>query len=73
MSPVVFDSKPTPTPRGGARPKRASTVAAALASLCETCGGRILGGAVTAGDLRYCTFECALAASGPAVPGNYLG
>lgn len=57
------------------RPKSIATVnsmSAALALLCEICGGVVSGGAVSSGAAMHCSLECAQAASGR-VPGNYLG
>lgn len=50
----------------------ANSVTAALALLCEICGGVVSGGAVSSGAALHCSLECAQAASGR-VPGNYLG
>jgi hypothetical protein len=50
-----------------------ATVARALASLCEVCGGTLGGGAVIYGPVSYCSFECAHTARDRFVAGNYLG
>jgi hypothetical protein len=47
-------------------------VAAALAALCEFCGGLANGVTVSSGALTYCSVDCAHAAQGQ-IPGNYLG
>ncbi len=49
-----------------------NTVTAALALLCDICGGGVSGGAVSNGAGIHCSLECAQVASGR-VPGNYLG
>lgn len=59
--------------RGPARSKARETVARALASLCEVCGGSVAGGAVLFGPVSYCSTECAHAARDRFVAGNYLG
>jgi len=53
--------------------KARATVARALASLCEVCGGTLGGGAVLFGPVSYCSFECAHSARDRFVAGNYLG
>lgn len=58
-----------PARNNGAR----ATVARALASLCEVCGGTLGGGAVLFGPVSYCSFECAHTARDRFVAGNYLG
>lgn len=50
-----------------------ATIARALASLCEVCGGTLGGGAVLYGPVSYCSFECAHTARDRFVAGNYLG
>jgi hypothetical protein len=63
---------------GGVNRRRSKSIAtvnnvtAALALLCEICGGVVSGGAVSSGAAMHCSLECAQAASGR-VPGNYLG
>lgn len=49
-----------------------NTMTAALALLCDVCGGLVSGGAVSNGAGFHCSLECAQVASGR-VPGNYLG
>jgi len=53
--------------------KARATVARALASLCDVCGGTLGGGAVLFGPVSYCSFECAHTARDRFVAGNYLG
>ena len=53
--------------------KARESVARALASLCEVCGGTLGGGAVLYGPVSYCSFECAHTARDRFVAGNYLG
>ncbi|HET7465456.1 MAG TPA: hypothetical protein VFL29_02205 [Candidatus Dormibacteraeota bacterium] len=57
----------------GASRKARETVARALASLCEVCGGALGGGAVLFGPTSYCSVECAHSARHRFVAGNYLG
>ena len=58
--------------RGGPNDATTTTMAAALALLCDVCGGRVGGGAVSNGTGLLCSLECAQVESGR-VPGNYLG
>ena len=59
--------------RNSARKKARETVARALASLCEVCGGSVGGGAVLLGPASYCSTECAYTARDRFVAGNYRG
>ena len=59
--------------RGAARSNKArETIARALASLCDVCGGSVSGGAVLFGPVSYCSTECAHAARDRFVAGNML-
>ncbi|TMD18375.1 MAG: hypothetical protein E6I39_08765 [Chloroflexi bacterium] len=53
--------------------KARATLARALASLCEVCGGTLAGGAILYGPVSYCSFECADTVRHRFVAGNYLG
>jgi hypothetical protein len=59
--------------REPARSKARDTIARALASLCDVCGGAVGGGAVLFGPVSYCSTECAHVAKDRFVAGNYLG
>jgi hypothetical protein len=71
-SPVTIGVDNVRPRRRGPIAATTNTVTAALALLCDICGGRVGGGAVSNGAGFHCSLECAQVASGR-VPGNYLG
>lgn len=73
LSLPVESTRPSVRRRRDASFEARATVARALASLCEVCGGALGGGAVLFGPTSYCSLECAHSARDRFVAGNYLG